>query len=268
MSEAKSVLGIVGSPNPEGRTNQLVRAALEGAAQAGADTELLHLSRHPVEACKDCLPWVCHQNLKCTYEDEHFDILREKILNCGALVMGTPVYWWDASGLIKYLILKMFRVYAKSGPLAGMPALGISIAGGTGNGLISGLRQVYHFFQVMQMRALAPLPVTRFNFDEALAQARLRGSELAEAAPNRRPFESLEERLMHYDSLPYLNQSREQERRLLASLVCGALPEDSRPCHYLAEAQILSSQGDRQGAMQAVSRAYGEGLELFENISH
>ena len=29
------VLGIVGSPNKEGRTNQLVTAALDGAAQAG-----------------------------------------------------------------------------------------------------------------------------------------------------------------------------------------------------------------------------------------
>jgi hypothetical protein len=41
----------------------------------------------------------------------------------------------------------MFCIYARTAPLQGLPALGIVIAGGTDNGLISGLRPVYHFFQ-------------------------------------------------------------------------------------------------------------------------
>ena len=117
MEENKVVLGIVGSPNPEGRTNQLVMATLKGAAEAGATTERIQLSEYVVAACKDCLPWVCVDNLKCTYEDKAFEFLSQKILNCSALVLGTPVYWWDTSGLVKYLILKMFRVYARSAPL-------------------------------------------------------------------------------------------------------------------------------------------------------
>jgi multimeric flavodoxin WrbA len=35
MEASRNVIGLVGSPNPDGRTNQLVSAALEGAAQAG-----------------------------------------------------------------------------------------------------------------------------------------------------------------------------------------------------------------------------------------
>ena len=62
MQQSKIVLGIVGSPNPEGRTNQLVLAALKGATEAGATTELIQLSEYVVEACKDCLPWVCADN--------------------------------------------------------------------------------------------------------------------------------------------------------------------------------------------------------------
>ena len=64
------VLGFVGSPNKEGRTNQLITAALEGASQAGAATEMVYMGDYVVEACKDCLPWVCLENLKCTYEDD------------------------------------------------------------------------------------------------------------------------------------------------------------------------------------------------------
>ena len=121
MEDEKTVLGIVGSPNSEGRTNRLVVAALEGAAEAGVTTELIQLSEYVVAACKDCLPWVCADNLKCTYDDRAFEVLSQKILECGALVLGTPVYWWDTSGIVKYLILKMFRVYARSAPLQGLP---------------------------------------------------------------------------------------------------------------------------------------------------
>ena len=38
MSGNQSVLGLVGSPNKAGRTNELVSAALEGASRAGAAT--------------------------------------------------------------------------------------------------------------------------------------------------------------------------------------------------------------------------------------
>ena len=81
MEENKIVLGIVGSPNPEGRTNQLVMTALKGAADVGATTELIQLSENVEVACKDCLPWVCLGNLKCMYEDKAFESLGQKIVS-------------------------------------------------------------------------------------------------------------------------------------------------------------------------------------------
>ena len=146
MEESKIVLGIVGSPNPEGRTNQLVLAALKGVAEAGATTELIQLSEYVVAACKDCLPWVCADNLKCTYEDKAFEFLSQKILSCGALILGTPVYWWDTSGLIKYLILKMFRVYARTAPLQGLPAFGLPLREVLGMALYLDFDQCTIFF--------------------------------------------------------------------------------------------------------------------------
>src|SRR3989304_8558920 len=110
MSDNKPVLGLVGSPNKHVRTNQLFGAALDGAAKAGAKVELVQMSDYVVDACKDCLPWVCVNNLKCTYKDEGLEALSQKILDCGGLVLGTPVYWGDTTGLVKYIILKMFRI--------------------------------------------------------------------------------------------------------------------------------------------------------------
>jgi multimeric flavodoxin WrbA len=266
MSEKDTVLGFVGSPNPDGRTNRLVKAALEGAAMAGAATELIQMSEHVVGACKDCLPWVCAENQKCTYEDDAFEFLSRKVLNCGALILGTPVYWWDTSAMVKHFILKMFRVLARSGSIQGLPALGISIAGGTGNGLVSGLRPVYHFFQVMQVRALDPLPVTRFNFGEAQMHAKEMGGRIAAMRHKRHPFANLEERLLWYDQLPYLGLSRAEERRLLAALTALALSEErsGKVTSGLARADMLAAAGDMIGSMVEITRSYEAGKKAFE----
>ncbi|MDA8217805.1 MAG: flavodoxin family protein [Dehalococcoidales bacterium] len=266
MAGDGTILGLVGSPNREGRTNRLVTATLEGAARAGARTELIQMADHVVAPCKDCLPWVCQNNKKCTYEDAAFEYLSEKIIGCGALVLGTPVYWWDTSGMAKYLILKMFRVFARSAPVQGLPALGIGIAGGTGNGLISGLRPVYHFFQMMQMRAIEPLPVTRFNLDAALQRAAELGVRLAWMARERQPFGGLEERLLWYDSLPYLGLNRAGERRLLADLTTSALPLTADPevPRGLARADALLAEGKLLESLSEVTRVYDAGFKAFQ----
>lgn len=267
MAGNGSVLGLAGSPNRDGRTFRMVTAALEGAAKAGATVELVQMADHVVEACKDCLPWECMTTLKCQYPDPAFEYLSHKLLHCGALILGSPIYWWDTSGMVKYLILKMFRVYARSAPLAGLPALGIGIAGGTGNGLVSGLRPVYHFFQVQQMRAIEPLPVTRFNWSAALARAVELGARLASMAGERHRFAGLEERLLWYDSLPYLGLSRAGERRLLAALATAALPDHADPAiaRGLVQADALAARGESLRSLQEVTRAYEAGVKVFED---
>ena len=200
------------------------------------------------------------------YDDEPFDYLRHKILNCGALVMGTPVYWWDTSGLIKYLTLKMFRVYALSGPLKGLPALGLSIAGGTGNGLVSGLRPVYHFFQMMRMRALEPVPATRFNLNQSLKRAGELGEQIAGMANERIPFRGLEEQLVVYDNLPYLGLSRAEERCLLADIIAMAVPEEMghEVLSGLARADALEASGRIVEAQSEITRVYEAGVKAFD----
>jgi len=256
MTGTKTVLGLVGSPNSDGLTNQLVTAALASAARSGAATELIHMSDYVVNACRDCLPWVCRTNLKCTYQDDNFEMLNQKILNCGGLVIGTPVYWWDTSAMVRFLFLKMFRVFAMSGKLSGLPAFGIAIAGGSGNGLISGLRPLYHFFQVMQMRALEPVPATRFDLNQATKKAEAMGSQIAGMIQERAPFSNREEGLLWYDRLPYLGEDRAGERRLLAAITSEAIPDERKLDidGNLARADILTASGRPLDAMTEISK--------------
>jgi hypothetical protein len=160
----------------------------------------------------------------------------------------------------------MFRVYARSAPLQGLPAFGVAIAGGTGNGLVSGLRPVYHLFQFMQMRAIEPLPVTRFNFDTALEQARKLGEDIAAMANQRHPFSNLEERLLWYDALPYLGLDRASERRLLADLAIQAAQPGESSAHALglARADALAAAGNASESLIEITRVYEAGAKAFE----
>jgi hypothetical protein len=224
------------------------------------------MADHVVSACKDCLPWVCASTKKCTYEDPAFEFLSEKLLSCRALVFGTPIYWWDTSGMVRYFFLKMFRVFARSAPLQGLPAFGIGVAGGTGNGLVTGLRPLYQFFQVMQMRALEPLPVTRFNFDASIEKACQLGTQLASGAGKRTPFASLEERLLWYDNLPYLNLSRLEERRLLTDLAVASLSDDDAAALALdlVESDGLAAAGHTEQMAAEVTKVYEAAVRAFE----
>ena len=266
MESSPTVIGIVGSPNREGRTFKLVSSALRGAAHAGAATELIQLADHVVQACKDCLPWVCASNRKCSYEDAAFEFLSEKLHSCSALVLGSPVYWSDTSGMMRYFFLKLFRVFARSAPFQGLPAFGIGVAGGTGNGLLTGLRPLYHFFQIMQMRALEPLPVTRFNFDSCLEKAAQLGTKLVEMTKKPCPFKSTEERLLWYDSLPYLNASRMEERRLLAGMTVASVPSEKGDAlaRRLVESEQLEVAGRIKEMAAEVSSVYDAGVNAFD----
>lgn len=265
MNGNKIVLGLVGSPNKTGRTNELVSAALAGATHAGANIELVQMSDHVVKACRDCLPWGCVTNLKCSYKDDGFEVLSQKIVNCGALIIGTPVYWGDTSGMVRYLFIKMCRVFARSGQLKGLPSLGMAIAGGTGNGLTTGLRPIYHFFRIMQMRSLEPLPATRFDFDKAIKTAEVSGHHLGEMTSKRVPFKSSEECWLWYDGLPYVGENKAAERRLLAAITSEAIQKNKQNQEgNLARADILASAGRSLDAMKEVTKVYDSCVKIID----
>ena len=265
MSGNRIVIGLVGSPNREGRTNEPVSAALEGARGEGATIELIQMSDCIVEACKDCMPWVCNTKQKCTYEDKNFELLSKKVLGCGALVIGTPVYWGDTTGMVRYLFLKMYRVFAGSGQLKGLPALGIAIAGGSGNGLTTGLRPIYHFYRTIQMRAIEPLPATRFDFDKAVKEAKLSGNRLAQMMPSRAPFKSSGKCWLSYSAMPYIGENRATERRLLAAVVYEAVPKRRRQEVEgdLAQADILAAAGQPLDALNEVTKVYNSCIKII-----
>ena len=87
------VLAIQASPNNEGLTATCARHALQGAQQAGADSELVNLCDLEIERCRQCeAGWgICRREGNCIIEDD-FQALREKLWAADALILSVPVY--------------------------------------------------------------------------------------------------------------------------------------------------------------------------------
>ncbi len=95
------VLGIVGSPRRKGNTHLLVAKILEGAAEEGADTELILLEGLDIRECDGCHS--CWKGNPCIKDDDMNEIY-EKITGSDVIVFGTPVYWYGPTALMKGLI--------------------------------------------------------------------------------------------------------------------------------------------------------------------
>ena len=116
------------------------------------------------------------------------------------------------------------------------------------------------------MRAIEPLPVTRFNFEAALGRASELGAEIAKMADGRVKFRGLEDKLLWYDNLPYLGMSRVEERRLLAEhTVQGLPPNEAEPIALgLARAHELEAAGRNLDASREISKVYNAAFKAFE----
>ena len=247
-----SVLGIVGSPRKNGRTNRLIDAALKGAESKGAETSKIYLVDY------DIRPFTGTGGSR----EAHHYCPEELSKNCSeaeAVVLGAPVYYGDINGLTKD-----FMDTVKLDDPNGKYALGISIAGGTGKGLLSGIQSIYHFFFHRQFRGIDPTPVSRFNFDEALKLLKARGGKIAELSRMRVPFpgQTRGERwphvTAHYASLKYLRSDMVDEFVILATDLIKLSKEGDieKAKTDLKEALRLMDEGKRTEAARYAVKAY------------
>jgi multimeric flavodoxin WrbA len=99
------ILGICSSPRGSRSTTlRLVQAALEGAGENGAETELVDLCQLDIKYCNACQ--TCFKTGKCVHKDD-FQGLYEKILMADGLILGSPNYFHTVTAQLKTLIDRM-----------------------------------------------------------------------------------------------------------------------------------------------------------------
>ena len=112
----KKVIAINGSPRRNGNTAELLGCALNGAKDAGAETELIHLYGLNYKGCISC--FYCKRKDKehghCAMKDDLTPIL-ENIRQADALILGSPIYFMNLSaGMIAFMERLFFSNYLYS----------------------------------------------------------------------------------------------------------------------------------------------------------
>lgn len=116
-----NVMAFNGSPRKKNwNTVTLLNNALEGAASAGADTELIQLYDLNFSGCISCFS--CKRISRkedgvCAVQDDLTSVL-DRVRNADALIIGTPVYYGAESASTRALIERLcfpYNKYSKSG---------------------------------------------------------------------------------------------------------------------------------------------------------
>ena len=120
------VVGICGSPR-KGNTEWMLRKLLEGADEAGVETELILLREKDIKGCDGCLSCEAGgQERKgiCRIQDDMQQIY-PKLIEADGLAFGTPVYFEMLSGLLKNFMDRTCPIWPR---LELKPIVGIAVA--------------------------------------------------------------------------------------------------------------------------------------------
>ena len=101
-------IAINGSPRKSWNTDLLLQSALKGAAEAGAETELIQLSDLTFSGCRSC--FACKragaETGRCMWKDDLQPVL-DKMLAADAVFLGSPVYLGNVSGMMYCLMERL-----------------------------------------------------------------------------------------------------------------------------------------------------------------
>jgi multimeric flavodoxin WrbA len=109
----KKILAFQGSPRPNGNTALLIRKALEGAHDMGAEAEMIQIGGLRMSGCKGC--YSCKKKGKsfgkCALRDD-MTPLYAKIEDADAVIFGSPVYMCAMTPELKMVIDRLFPYLA------------------------------------------------------------------------------------------------------------------------------------------------------------
>jgi len=107
------VIAINGSPRKTWNTATLLQHALQGAADQGAETELVQLYDLNYKGCISCLACKARGGKnygRCAINDELTPLL-ERVAAADALLMGSPVYFGSVTGELRSCMERLLFPY-------------------------------------------------------------------------------------------------------------------------------------------------------------
>lgn len=152
MMEGKRirVLGICGSPRPEGNTERLLRRALGMFEAEGFETDFLSLADRPVKPCIACGRCLTSEEPKCFQEDPNFEGVLERFAAAQGILVGSPVYFSSATPQVMSLLHRVGYV-ARKHPNLLRRKVGAAVVVARRAGQNFTFAQINYFFLIAEM---------------------------------------------------------------------------------------------------------------------
>ncbi len=138
------VLLINGSPRPQGNTYTALREMEQVFAQAGIETEMLHIGSKDIRGCIAC--GKCSESGKCVFDDI-VNQAAPKFEECNGLVVGSPVYYASANATLVAFLTRLF--YSTS--FDKTMKVGAAVAAARRGGLTATYDELNKFFGISGM---------------------------------------------------------------------------------------------------------------------
>jgi len=116
------------------------------------------------------------------------------------------------------------------------------------------------------MRAIEPLPSTRFNLDKAKKATEILGQRLTNMTTEKIMFKTPEEVDEWYENLYFVGEDRAEEKRLTAAMAYDNVPFECKKDvdGKLVQTSILSVVGRSEDAVNEISKVYNSSIKIID----
>ena len=190
---APKIIAIYGSPRRRGNTATLLKKAVEGARDGGAEVEEIVLRDLKMSPCLEI--YGCKNAGECRIKDD-FQTARDQILASQGLMLASPVFFYTVSAHTKILMDRFQSLWVKKywiderrkgQPKIQRKGLFIAVGATKGKKLFDGiLLSLKYFFDVIDMKLWKALLYRGLDFEgdvlkfpEYLDEAYAAGKEFA-----------------------------------------------------------------------------------------
>jgi multimeric flavodoxin WrbA len=191
----EKIVAIYGSPRRKGNTATLLRHAVQGAMEAGAEVDEIVLRDYKISPCLEI--YGCKQTGKCVIPDD-FHSVCDRILAARGVMFASPIFFYTVSSHSKMLMDRCQSLWVKKYWIDRVPfdnrewkrkGLFLSVGATQGKKLFEGpMLTVKYFFDTLDTELWKSLCFRGIDFEgdiekhpDYLEQARSAGAELAAA---------------------------------------------------------------------------------------
>jgi multimeric flavodoxin WrbA len=144
------VIAFNGSGRKDGNTVILLNAVLAEISKEGIETELIQLAGKAPQGCIACYKCFDQKDKKCAVTKDRLNEYLAKMIEADGILLGSPVYFADATAGIKALIERCGMVSTANGGLF-KRKVGAAVAAVRRAGAIHTFDTLNHLFQHQQM---------------------------------------------------------------------------------------------------------------------